>query len=346
MPSTSDEWKNLLNGLGSKPTYTSQYQNQIDTLLDKITNREQFSYDFNADPLYQQYKDQYTKLGNEASMNAVANASAMTGGFGSSYATTAAAQANQQYLNQMNDMIPELYNAALSKYKMETEDLLNKYSVTSDAENRNYGQYRDSVADYYTDRDYYTNGYNNALGFEYQKERDAIADAQYAAQMAYQKERDSVSDSQWNQSFNYNKERDTVSDNQWNQSFNYSKERDAVSDAQWQQQYELSKRNAAQSAANAAASLAYQRERAAAADAQWQKEFDYQKEKDAASQGGYSMANNASDADFSRYAHFAQQFANEQSLDYAYDYITRLYEDEQKISEYQAMKLMEKMGLI
>lgn len=128
--------------------YQSRWQSQIDNALNAITNRKAFSYDFNADPLYQAYKDQYTKLGKEASMNAAANAAALTGGYGNSYAVTAGAQANQQYLTRLNEVIPELYNLAMNRYKMEGDELNNKYGVLSDADTREYGQYRDKVGDW------------------------------------------------------------------------------------------------------------------------------------------------------------------------------------------------------
>lgn len=234
----SSEWLDRLNALGAKPEYESKYQQTLDTLMGTIANRKEFSYDFNKDPLYQQYKDNYTKLGKEASMNAVANASAMTGGYGNSYAVTAGAQANQQYLTQLNNMIPQLAQAAMDKYQMETQNLYNQYGMYGDAEDRNYGQYRDKVSDWMADRDYYTNGYQNERNFEYQKDRDAVAD------------------SQWKQSFDYNKMRDSVSDSQWQQSFDYSKLRDSVSDSQWQKQYDESVRQFNQNYALNAAKLA------------------------------------------------------------------------------------------
>lgn len=214
----SQDWLDKLNNMGDKPVYQSKYQNTIDDLLNKISNREEFSYDFNADPLYQQYKDNYTKLGNEASMNAAANVANLTGGYGNSYAATAASQANQQYLTQLNNIIPQLQSAALDKYQMETDNLYNQYSAYGNAEDRAYGQYRDSVSDYYADRDYYTNGYNTDRSYEYQQERDA------------------VSDSQWNQNFDYNKAIDE-------RNYAYQKERDAISDAQWEKNYQLSLAN-------------------------------------------------------------------------------------------------------
>lgn len=243
--------------------YKSKYEELMDNALGKITNREKFSYDFNADPMYQMAKDQYTKLGNEAAMNAAANVSALTGGYGNSYATTAAAQANQQYLTKLNDQIPALYDAALKKYQMEGDDLKDVYSVLSDAESRDYSKYRDEVAD---------NQWQTQ--FDYGKERDKVADEQwqknfdqslkqfeesvrqYNENFAYNKERAAVADQQWLDQFNYGKERDAAADAQWRETFDYNKSRDAVSDAQWREQFD------------------YGRNRDAISDAQWQAQFD------------------------------------------------------------------------
>ena len=83
----------------NKPgAYQSSYSDQIQELLDKVMNREKFSYDFNADPLYQQYKDQYMQGGKQAMMDTTAQAAALSGGFGNSYGATAGNLAYQQYL--------------------------------------------------------------------------------------------------------------------------------------------------------------------------------------------------------------------------------------------------------
>lgn len=191
------DWEKALSSLGSKPTYTSKYQQQLDSLMGTISSRPEFSYDFNADPLYQQYKDQYTKMGTEVAQNVAANASALTGGFGNSYAVTAASQAGQQYLTQLNGIIPQLAQAAQDKYQMETDNLYNQYNMYGNAEDRAYGQYRDAVSDWLTDRDYYTNGYFSDRDFEYQKSRDAVSDAQWQKSFDYTAGRDAVEDARY-----------------------------------------------------------------------------------------------------------------------------------------------------
>lgn len=202
----------------SKPgEYQSQYSDKINSVLDGILNRKEFSYDFNADPLYQQYKDQYTQLGNQAMMNTVANAATMSGGYGNSYGVTAGAQANQAYLQQLNNVIPELYNAALQKYDMDTQNMYNQFSALGSQEDREYGKYRDTVSDWQTDRGYYSDRFDSSVSndqyvsnynqTEDQNERNY---QMWLAEMQYQQARDAVSDSQWQQQWDYQLQQDAL----------------------------------------------------------------------------------------------------------------------------------------
>lgn len=276
-----NSYQQLQDTLNSKPEdYKSNYSDTIQNLLDKILTQKDFSYDFNSDALYQNYKNQYTQQGKQAMLDTQAAASALTGGYGSSYATSAGSQAYQQYLTQLNDMLPELYSMALQKYQMDTDKLYNQYSAVGSQEdreynqyrdtvndwqndrsyglnqystmyNQDYGAYRDQVSDYYNDRDFYAGQQSNLWNqeqtekeFDYQKYRDQISDSQWEKQFAYQQNRDAVSDSQWQQQYDYNAGRDQVSDSQWEKEFAYQQNRDAVSDSQWEKQFALSKQKA------------------------------------------------------------------------------------------------------
>ena len=113
----SDAVMNAQNALNSVNTakpgaYTSQYDAQIQDIYTKIMGRQDFSYDLNADMLYQQYKDQYQLMGKQAMQDTMGQAAALTGGFGNSYAATAGNQAYQGNLQQLNNKIPELYALA------------------------------------------------------------------------------------------------------------------------------------------------------------------------------------------------------------------------------------------
>ena len=110
------------------------------TVADKIKNRQPFSYDFNADALYNQYKDSYMKQGKMAMQDAMGQASAMTGGYGNSYAATVGNQAYQSSMQDLNNVIPELYKLAYDKYNQEGQDLYNQldleYSLFNDKRNQ------------------------------------------------------------------------------------------------------------------------------------------------------------------------------------------------------------------
>ena len=142
----------LQQQLANKPgEFQSPWQSQLNDTLQKILNREKFSYDLNGDLLYQQYKDQYTTQGKLAMMDTMGQAAAMTGGYGNSYAQSVGQQAYQGYLQQINDKIPELYQLALSQYNQEGQDLYNQYGLYADREQQDYGRYRDRVSDYNTE---------------------------------------------------------------------------------------------------------------------------------------------------------------------------------------------------
>ena len=141
----------------NKPgAYQSQWQTQLDSLMNSIMNRDKFSYDLNGDALYQQYKDKYIQQGKLAMADTMGQAAAMTGGYGSSYAQSVGQQAYQGQLDNLNDIVPELYQMALNKYNQEGQDLYDQYGLVMDRENTDYGRYRDTVSDWMTDRDYLT----------------------------------------------------------------------------------------------------------------------------------------------------------------------------------------------
>lgn len=184
----------LQQQLSSRPgEYQSQWQDTLNEILNRIQNREDFSYDLNGDALYQQYKDRYIQQGQQAMMDTMGQAAALTGGYGNSYAQNAGQQAYQGYLQGLNDKIPELYQLALDRYNQEGQDLYNQFALIGDQENQDYSRYRDSVSDFYseldrlynqylTERDYDYGRYTDDRGFAYQTSRDNWADQQWKAE--------------------------------------------------------------------------------------------------------------------------------------------------------------------
>ncbi len=206
----------------SKPgEYQSQWQKPMEDILAKYQSRAPFNYDINADAMYQQMVDRYVQQGKQAMMDTMGQAAMMTGGYGNSYAQTAGQQAYHGYLQGANDMLPQFYEMALDRYKMEGDDLLQQYGMLADQEDAAYSRYTDQLNQYYAEldrlqgvydneRDYDYGRFQNDQSFDYgmymddqnrqyQADRDAVSDAQWDKQWAYQQERDQVEDARYDQ---------------------------------------------------------------------------------------------------------------------------------------------------
>ena len=172
--------------------YLSKYQARIDALADAILNRDPFSYEKEKDPLYLQYKDTYTRGGQRGMQDTLAQVSARTGGLASSYAESAAQQTYNNYMAQLADKVPELYQLAYSMYMDELGQDRADLSMLMGLDDTAYGRWSD-------DRNF---GYN-----------------------AY---RDQVSDSQWQQQFDYQKAQDALAQKNWQTQWDYQLQQDAL----------------------------------------------------------------------------------------------------------------------
>lgn len=123
--------------------YQSQYKDRIQGLYDQIAGRKDFSYDVNADAMYQQLKDQYVQGGRMAMMDTMGQAQAMTGGYGNSYAQGVGQQAYQGYLQWLNDQVPNLYQMALNRYIQQGDQMLDQYSMLTSQEAQDYARWQD-----------------------------------------------------------------------------------------------------------------------------------------------------------------------------------------------------------
>lgn len=232
---TVTDLQNQLNTTTKPVQQQSQFQDTLQQTMDQILNKEKFTYDVNADALYNQYKDQYVAAGKTASQDTMGQAATMTGGYGNSFAQAVGQQQYQAYLQQLTDKIPELYQLARDSYDRDVNNLYNQYGLLSDAEAKEYSRYRDEVSDYYADRDYLTNRYYNEKDFDYNQWADN-------RDFSYQQHRDNIADEQWREAF----DREVYeSDRNYNRgvyesdrNYDYQVGRDAVADSQWQQQFD------------------------------------------------------------------------------------------------------------
>ena len=113
--------------MSTKTKNRQQLQYLRDEALQEYLNREDFRYDLNADALYRQYKDRYMELGKAAMADTMGQAAALTGGYGSSYAQNVGQQAYNRYLQQLGDVVPELYQLAYDRYRDKGDRLYKTY---------------------------------------------------------------------------------------------------------------------------------------------------------------------------------------------------------------------------
>lgn len=221
----------LNNLLASAPgNFSFTKQANMDSILSQIQNRKDFSYDVNADALYNQYKNEYIQQGKQAMMDTIGQAQAMTGGYGNSYAMSAGQQAYNAQLNNLNDIVPELYAQAYNRYRDETSDLYNQYGLMSSERDAEMSAYNTALNNYYNQLNYAQNRENTLYGRDYGQYADAY-------NRAYGEHRDSVADSQWADQFQFTKDQADISNQQWDKQFAFNENQAAIGNEQWNKQF-------------------------------------------------------------------------------------------------------------
>lgn len=187
----------LLDRLGSfgsfsydeAPTYENAFAQQQKDLLDRILNREDFAWSKETDPQWSSYKKSYLREGDRATANALAQASAASGGRPSSYAVNAATQAGDYYATKLNDMIPTLYQQAYERYLDEYNMKLKDLNAVNQQEQLDYAKYLDRLGQFNTDRGFAYQNYAD----DYDRLRSQLADVQGQDQIDYARYLDEVS---------------------------------------------------------------------------------------------------------------------------------------------------------
>ena len=184
-----------LDKLGDS-NYNYDQSGQISAKLDALLNRTPFSYDAASDPLYQQYRKQYTREADRSAEDVLGKTAVMTGGMPSTAAVAASQQASDYQMSQMTDKIPELQQLAYSMYQDKLSGDRADLNTLIGLEDNNYNRWL-------TDRNYL-----------YQLARDQVGDQQTADALAYQKQQDKMN-------YDYQKERDAIEDARYDAEWQY-----------------------------------------------------------------------------------------------------------------------------
>ena len=142
-----------------------EYYGLQDEYIKKYIDRGEFAYDVNTDKMYAIYRDQYLNDAKLAQQDATAQAAGLTGGYGSSYASSMGNQAYNGVMQRFDDKAAELYENAYNRYLNEGQAMLDAAAL--------YGQQADNAS-------------SRSQGIKQQMLTDAAAAGEYANYM-YQK---------------------------------------------------------------------------------------------------------------------------------------------------------------
>ena len=101
---------------GTPGQFQYDREDEYQALLSQISNPGGFRYDPHSDPGWSAYRKAYLREGDRATQDALARASAATGGVPSSYAVMAAQQAGANYADKLSDTLPALEQQAYERF--------------------------------------------------------------------------------------------------------------------------------------------------------------------------------------------------------------------------------------
>ena len=168
----------------------SKLNRRSDDLLDQLGSFGSFSY--GEAPTYENtfaQQQKYLREGDRATANALAKASAASGGRPSSYAVNAATQAGDYYATKLNDVIPTLYQQAYERYLDEYNMKLKDLNTVNQQEQLDYAKYLDRLGQFNTDRGFAYQNYAD----DYDRLRSQLADVQGQDQIDYARYLDEAS---------------------------------------------------------------------------------------------------------------------------------------------------------
>lgn len=133
--SPAEEVKKELDSVMANAPGDFQFSQQSlwEAALKAYQEQTPFTYDPNMDPMYRHYRQELMTQGQKAMEDAMGIIQARTGGYGNSYAQTAGQQAYGEQLQQMNEILPQLYELAYKKYEGETDRLRENFQVLEDS---------------------------------------------------------------------------------------------------------------------------------------------------------------------------------------------------------------------
>ena len=156
-------WKN------SRPEDDSdRYDGKIDKLINVLTGMK-FSYDPAKDKVYKMVSDTNRRNAKLAMEDTLGRLMPKSGGYGNTYAQAASQQAYAGELSKTVDMIPELYEAAYSRFDTDRDALADSIELLTDYSDSEFSKYNDLMKLYLSEGDMLYNVFNSLSKEEYDR---------------------------------------------------------------------------------------------------------------------------------------------------------------------------------
>lgn len=169
------------------PEYTSQWDSTRNDLIDSILNSSFEDWASGSD--YQYLLGRYTAMGQQAMQDTLGQVSARTGGYASSYATSAANQSYNDYMTALEDAARAMYQDSLNQQR-------DNLGMVNDAEQIDYNRYLTQLGQYNTDRNFAYGQYTDDRNWDYTLGRDQIEDQRYEDALDYERNQASRAEAQ------------------------------------------------------------------------------------------------------------------------------------------------------
>jgi peptidoglycan hydrolase-like protein with peptidoglycan-binding domain len=216
----------------NKPApYVDPYAEKVNALLEQYLTQEPFQYNPYADPNFAYYSGMYTRAGDTAFQDTIGDLSSLTGGRVNSWATAAASQARNKYMQDLTNIIPTLEEKAYNRHMDSYNNILNQIQTLQGLGNESYGRYRDTVGDFQVDRNYN----RGVLESDRNYNRGVLESDRAFDRNALESDR----------AFDYQASRDNILDDRWMKQFDYQQQQDIINNAIQNRQISVSEGNAA-----------------------------------------------------------------------------------------------------
>lgn len=151
----------------------SEHIIDAETKANKSSGKDsEFKYNTANDNAYQSYKESYERQADAGLKNVLGNMASMTGGIPSSYAGTSAGQAYSKTMSGLYEKVPQLIDAAYSRYNYDRMARLDEDKFNADRNDEKYKRYAD-------ERDFNYTRYDDQRDYEYKNSRDKASDEQW-----------------------------------------------------------------------------------------------------------------------------------------------------------------------